>query len=350
MNSNIIGIDLAKNIFSICVMNKEGRVLKRKTVTRARLVDTVVRYCGKGIVAMEACGGSNYFARKFIALGYEVRLIAAQFVKPYVKSNKNDKADAEAICEAASRKEMRFVTVRSEWQQDIQNIHRVRSRLMKQRTAICSEIRGLLFEYGIVIPKGITYIRRHLREILDYHRAFQSPIWYKTFKELHEEFIEIDKRIASKDKELEVIAREIASVKRLLKVPGVGIITATAIYAAVGDPKDFKNGRQFSACLGLTPRQTSTGGKTKLGRITKRGDKYIRSLLIQGTSSVLIAIRNKKKRDKFSLWAWRLHTTKGHKHACVAIANKLARIIWVVLNGEEFKTVEQLEAMKLLAA
>lgn len=340
---NIIGIDLAKNTFSVCVMSERGKVLIRRTVSRGRLFEYVLQQ-GDGIVAMEACGGAHYWGRRFREAGFEVRLIAAQFVKPFVKSNKNDELDAEAICEAASRKQMRFVSLRSEWQQDIQNVHRVRERMVKQRTGLCNELRGLLLEYGIIIPKGITALRRALPEILDREHS-RSALWRETFLELFEELHGLDKRIAKLDERLEQLARDCEQCQRLLKIPGVGVLTATAVTAAVGDIREFKNGRQFAAWLGLVPSQHSTGGRTKLGRISKRGDRYLRKLLILGARSRGLSIGRSKKQDYTSLWMLAVKERRGLNRALVAMANKTARTVWYVLAKDvEFREYQPLAA------
>lgn len=348
--TNILGIDLAKNIFHLCKMNNSGRVIKRLKATRGNLLQTVINHCD-GVVAIEACGGANYWARQFESLGLEVRQMPAQFVKPFVKSNKNDKIDAEAICEAASRPQMRFVTTKTEQQQDIQSLHRIRERLVKQRTALSNEIRGLLLEYGIAIPKGVSQIRRNLHKIIEENAINHSVLWKATFLNLYEEFVSTDKQIAHYEKMLKTEAQTNETCKRLEEVPGVGMITATAIISSVTNAKDFKNGRQFAAYLGLTPRQNSTGGKARLGGISKRGDGYIRKLLVQGAMSVAIAIERKRthkdesKRglNKTQEWFFELTKRRGSKKAVIALANKTARQIWKVLSGENFKTQEELE-------
>lgn len=338
---NIIGIDLAKDKFHLCVMNKEGRVLRRGRACRTNLVAAVLKQ-GPGIVAVEACGGANYWARCFKEHGYETRIMAAKFVKPFVKSNKNDVIDAEAICEAASRPQMRFVSARAEWQQDIQSLHRIRERLVREQVALSNETRGLLLEYGIVLPKGMSNIRNRVTELVETHAGSHSELWRETFSELYREFCDRDARIEHYERRLKGIARNDERCKRLEKIPGVGYLTATAFAAAVGNPHDFKNGRQFAAWLGLVPRQDSTGGKITLGRISKRGDKYKRKLLVQGACSLAFAAARKKKQDMTSRWYFELAHRRGPKRAVVALANKMARMIWVVLSGKEFKLPEDL--------
>ena len=298
---------------------------------------------------MEACGGAHYWARLFESHGYETRIIAAQFVKPFVKSSKNDEIDAEAICEAASRPQMRFVATRSEEQQDIQNLHRIVERLTKQRTGLANEIRGLLLEYGIVIAKGISNVRSQLPTVVELDGSEQSALWSETFNELYLEFKALDSRIAHYEKRIKAIAAGNEICRRLVEIPGVGPRTATAIYAAVGNAKEFKNGRQFAAWLGLVPRQHSTGGKPRLGRITKRGDKYIRKLLVLGARSAAIACARKEAKamplNETQRWFRTVVKNAGTNKAIVAMANKTARRIWVVLNGKNFMEPEQLLAM-----
>lgn len=349
---NIIGIDLAKNSFSICVMNKVGRVLKRyNNVKRPQLLTRIMNG-HKGVVAMEACGGSNYWARSFESCGFETRIIAAQFVKPFVKSNKNDEIDAEAICEAASRPQMRFVTTKSEEQQDIQNLHRIRERLLKSRTALSNEIRGLLLEYGIVIPQGICHVRTKLIGLLEERKEAHSTLWLETFRKLHEEFCSLDESIEHYGKRIKAIAHSNKTCLRLLAIPGIGEIIATAIFAAAGDAATFRNGREFSAWLGLTPGQHSTGGKPRLGGISKRGDKYLRKLLIQGARSLAIAAERKRNHkdplkrtlNQTEKWLFEVGKRRGSSRAVVALANKTARRMWKVLRGEDFKQPEELLA------
>ena len=349
--SNIIGIDLAKNIFSICVMNSRGRVLKRlNRVSRANLIAKVVGECGAGVIAMEACGGAHYFSRTFESLGYETRIIAAQFVKPFVKSNKNDAIDAEAICEAASRPCMRFVGTKSEYQQDIQAVHRVRERLVKSRTALANEIRGLFLEYGIVIPKGIRNLRNQLPEILEAEKSKHSVLWVELLTELYQELQALDDRIDCSDQRMQEIVKSNDICQRLTQVPGVGNLIATAIYAAVGNGEQFNKGREFAAWLGLTPKQYSTGGKERLGGISKRGNKYLRKSLIQGCRSRAIAAERKRNHsdplkrnlNKTELWLFALAERSNGNKAVIALANKTARNIWHVLRGKDFKQPEQL--------
>jgi len=346
-SDSIVGIDLAKNVFHVCVMNGAGRVQKRKRLRRKELFEWVTNHC-TGVVAFEACGGAHYWARRFRSVGFEVRMIAGQFVKPYVKSNKNDEIDAEAICEAASRPQMRLVGVRSEEQQDIQNLHRVRERLVRQRTAVSNEIRGLLLEYGIVIQQGLSYVRNELHGIVEAHRGERGELWARTFLSLHEELCEVDEKVKRYTKELKTIAKQDPICRELLNIPAIGELGATAIVAAVGDVGVFKNGRQFAASFGVTPTQHSTGGKTRLGRISKRGNRYIRCLAVLGSQSQLRCAKRRRAQGKDNStdrWALALAARRGHNVAVVAYANKTLRRVWTVLSGEKFMQPEELSQM-----
>ncbi|HLG19650.1 MAG TPA: IS110 family transposase [Bdellovibrionota bacterium] len=330
-----MGIDLAKNIFELHGRDIHGRVVFQKRVRRAELREVVAKVKPQMIV-VEACGGSNYWAREFQKLGCEVRLISPQFVKPYVKTNKNDRADAEAICEAATRPGMHFVPIKSVEQQDIQNLHRVRQRLVQSRTALSNQIRGLLAEYGVVIPQGSERFSQRLSELLQGESAEMSFRCRKIIEKLSEELRAVKNRIVEMEFELNDIFKTSETCRRLERVPGVGTLTATAILAAVGDPKVFRNGRQLSAWLGLVPRQHSSGGKDRLLGISKRGDKYLRTLLVHGARAVLR--HHKTRRDHLGEWLGRLETRRGIHKACVALANKNARVLWALMaTGKEYR-------------
>lgn len=338
MNITTIGIDIAKRFFQIHGINANGKTVLRKKLIRDQVLNFMSNL-PKCLVGIEACGGSNYWAREITKLGHKVNLIAPQFVKPYVKTNKNDRADAEAICEAVSRPNMRFVTVKSTTQQDILSLHRVRERLVKNRTALANEIRGLLLEFGYIIPQGINKITTKLTEILD--QGSLTQISHQTFSDLKEEFIENDKKIKDIEKRLKEIANNLNMYQKLKSVPGLGLITATALIASLGNVTNFKNGRQLSAWLGLVPKQHSSGGKEQLLGISKRGDVYLRTLLIQGARSLLNAKfrytteeqRSNKDFSKFTAWMLILAEKRGHNRTVVAIANKLARVVFALLSN-----------------
>ena len=287
---------------------------------------------------MEACGGANYWAREIKALGHEVKLIAPQYVKPYVKGNKNDYNDAEAIAEAAQRPTMRFVPIKSVEQQDIQNLHRQRERIKKARTALVNQVRGLLAEYGIVINKGVAAVRKGLPELLEDAENGLTMRSRELFADLFEELRLLDERFKQSEKQIEASNRGNEVCQRLDEILGIGPITASATYAAAGNGKDFVNGRHFSAWIGLVPGQHSTGGKPTLLGISKRGNVYLRTLFIHGARAVLRHSANKT--DRFSLWAQALLERRGHNKACVAVANKMARMAWVIMaRGENYRPV-----------
>ncbi len=335
-NITLLGIDIAKNIFQLHGVDAKGSPVLRKKINRSKLLETIVNLPPCTIV-MEACGGANYWSRKFKNLGHSARLISPQFVKPFVKTNKNDRNDSEAICEAASRPSMRFVSPKSVEQEDIQAVHRVRSRLVQERTALINQIRGLLIEYGIIIPQGVNKVRKAMPEILEDAENELSHSGRALFAELYEELIEKDKRVNNYDKKIEAIFKSNDMCKKISKIEGVGPISATAIVATIGNPKVFKNGRHFAAFLGLVPRQSSSGNKERLLGISKRGDVYIRTLLIHGGRTVVRHI-GAKNEDNRSNWIRSLKERRGANRAAVAIANKNARIIWAMLaKNEEYR-------------
>lgn len=342
MDITTIGIDIAKRNFQIHGVNKNGKTVLKKKLMREQVL-TFMANLPKCLVGIEACGGANYWAREISKLGHKVKLMAPQFVKPYVKTNKNDCADAEAICEAVERPNMRFVLAKSIEQQDILSIHRVRERLVKNRTALANEVRGLLLEFGFIIPQGINKVIDKLNEILDSNEL--SAISRQTFNNLKEEFITNDNRVKELEKRLKLLASQCDVYKRLITIPGIGLITATALTASIGNANCFRNGRQLSAWLGLVPRQHSSGGKEKLLSISKRGDVYLRTLLIQGARSVFnaklryttVEQHNKKDYSRFTDWMFSLAERSCHNKTVVAIANKLARIVYAVLrNGDDY--------------
>lgn len=322
--SNVYGLDIAKTVFHVCRMNRGGRVIERKRLQRSEVLEYFSTQA-RGLVGIESCGGSSYWARELEGLGFEVRLIPAQYVKPFVKSQKNDTIDAEAIAEAVVRPTMRFVSANTIEQQDIQNVHRVRERLVKQRTALSNQIRGLLLEYGIVVAKGVAHVRAKLVQLFD--EPMPRLLFREIFADLKDELLSLEEKIKRYDSILKRISRENKACQALEQISGVGPTTSTAILAAVRHPKDFKNGRQFSAWLGLVPRQHSTGGKQKLGSITKCGNKYIRKLLVHGAR---MEIRYAKKHDH--TWLIKLNERRGYNRAAVALANKNARRLWATLS------------------
>ena len=285
---------------------------------------------------MESCGGAHHWARCLLAHGFKVRLVAPQFVKPYVKSNKNDANDAEAICEAMSRPHMRFVSMKTVEQQDIQAVHRIRGELTKQRTAKANQIRGLVAEYGLVAPLKLVHLRRALPCWLEDAENGLTARFRRLLNGLWGDLQALDERMAELDREIAVIAQSDPVARRLQQLRGVGPIIATALVAAVGNGEQFANGRQMSAALGLTPRQRSSGGKERLLGISKRGDAYLRVLLIHGARSVIRTSRGKE--DRLSQWVTRLAARSHANVAVVAMANKTTRMAWAMLkNGTDYK-------------
>jgi len=332
MKITTLAIDIAKSVFHCFGVNQTGHLVKKKMLKRSMLLNYIVQLepC---TIAIEACGSANHWAREFNKLGHKTVLIAPQFVAPYRKGNKNDYNDAQAIAEAAQRPNMRFVPIKSIEQQDVQILHRIRERLVKQRTALSNQTRGILAEYGLVMKKGKKAFREAIPGFLEDAQNQLTFVSRALFSNLYEEFIELDKKIDEYEKQIVQESKTNATCQRLNGILGVGPITATAAYAAVGDGKEFKNGRHFSAWCGLVPKQHSTGGKNNLLGISKRGNTYLRTLFIHGARSVLQHCGNKT--DRFSLWAKALEERRGFNKACVAIANKIARVSWVVMAREE---------------
>ena len=327
-NVTTCGIDLAKNVFSIHAVDGHGVVVLRKTVVRARLA-ALVAQLPACVIGLEACSGAHEWARRFALHGHTVKLMAPKFVAPYRKSGKNDSTDAEAICEAVGRPSMRFVPVKSVEQQAMLTLHRVRLGFVEERTATINRIRGLLAEFGVVLPQRVVEVRRGAAATLD-----QLPsLAQRALRDLLAHVRVLDERIAEYEREIEQHACRDERAKRIQKLRGVGPISASAIVSSVAEAHEFKNGRQFAAWLGLTPKQYSTGGKARLGRITAHGDAYLRTLLIMGARSMLqTALR---RTDRLARWALAVRARRGYHRACVAIAAKHARIIWAMLAKNE---------------
>jgi transposase len=290
---------------------------------------------------MEACAGAHYWGRIAGVAGHTVKLIAPHFVKPYVKSNKNDRVDAQAIWEAAQRPNMRFVAVKTLEQHDIQSLHRIRSRVVKNRTALTNQIQGLLLEYGIITRPGRQALRRHIPEILEDADNGLTVRFRRMLAELYQELVQLDERVEKLDEQVAQFVRSNEDCQRLMTIPGIGPLGATALYAAVGNINLFKNGRELAAWLGLVPRQYSTGGKPRLLGISKRGDVYLRALLIHGARAALRVID--KKLDNKSLWAKQLIARRNKNVAAVAMANKSVRIAFALLKyGAEYRSATTL--------
>ena len=323
-----VGIDLAKNVFSLHGVDGAGRVMLRRTVRRDQLVATVAALppC---LIGMEACSGAHEWGRRFQGLGHTVRLMAPKFVAPYRKSGKNDGNDAEAICEAVTRPNMRFVPVKSAEQQALLTLHRVRHGFVVERTAIINRLRGLMSEFGVVLPLRSITVRRQAAAAAE----GLPELARRVIGDLLEQLCLLDERIGGYDREIEAQARLCEPAQRLMKIRGIGSTTALAIVATVGNAREFENGRQFAAWIGLTPSQYSTGGKPRLGHISKRGDAYLRNLLVQGARSVLNSAG--MHQDRMSRWILELQPRRGYYRTLVAIANKNARIAWALLAKNE---------------
>jgi transposase len=328
-----VGIDLAKNVFSLHGVDAAGRAVLRRTVRRDRLVETVASL-SPCLIGMEACSGAHEWGRRFEQHGHTVKLMAPKFVAPYRKSDKNDGNDAEAVCEAVTRPNMRFVPVKSTEQQALLALHRVRQGFVVERTAIINRLRGLLSEFGVVLPLRSVTVRRQAAQAAE----GLPELARRAIGDLLEQLRLLDERIGAYDKEIEAQARLSEPARRLMKIRGIGATTALAIVATVGNAREFKNGRQFAAWIGLVPGQHSTGGKARLGHISKRGDAYLRNLLVQGARSVLQSAP--AHQDHRSRWALELQQRRGYYRTLVAIANKNARVAWALLaKNEELKTV-----------
>lgn len=330
MKATTIGIDLAKNVFQIHGVNEFGKPVIKKQLKRDQMAAFFAN-TPPALIGMEACASAHHWARKLQSLGHTVKLMAPQFVKPYVKSNKNDANDAEAICEAVTRPNMRFVPIKNVEQQAVLSLHRVRQGFVAARTAQANQIRGLLGEYGLVIPKGIAHIARRVPELIE-DASNELPGAFRLLIELlvthlkllHSQVLDIEKKIQAWHRGTE-------ASRRLETIPGIGPITASALVASIGDAKNFESGRQLAAWLGLVPRQHSSGGKQNLLGISKRGDSYLRTLLIHGARACIQAFSRK---GNSSGWLHELLQRRNHNVAAVALANKNARIVWALLTQQ----------------
>ena len=332
MKITTFGIDLAKNVIQVHGIDVHGNTVLRKQLRRNQVIEffTKLQPC---LVGMEACGSAHHWARKLEQLGYTVKLMAPQFVKPYVKTNKNDVADAEAICEAVGRKNMRFVPVKNIEQQAILSVHRARQSFVKARTAQANQIRGLLAEYGIVVPQGISCIVKDVLKTMEAGGYDLPGNFQQLIARLVDHFKELDKQVDELERQIKQWHRDNEASCKLAEIPGIGPITASALVASVGDAKAFKNGRQMAAWLGLVPRQHSTGGKPMLLGISKRGDTYLRTLLIHGARSI---VRLAQAKTALGCgWLQGLMSRRNANVATVALANKNARIVWALLTKDD---------------
>ncbi len=331
MKVTTLGIDLAKNVFRVHGCDRRGKAVVSKSLTRKQLL-SFVSQLEPCLVGMEACPTSNYWAREIEKFGHQVRLMAPRFVRPYVKTNKNDSADAEAICEAVRRPTMRFVAVKSAAQQDVQAVHRIRAQLVRTRVALANQVRGLLAEYGIVMGCGFAALKRTLPSVLEDERL--SGLMREVVAEIGERLRYVEERLHQYDLRIRRLTQGDERCLRLAEVPGIGELTATALVAMVGNAREFKSGRELAAYLGLVPRHRASGGKTVMLGISKRGDSYLRTLLIHGARA---ALRN-NTRWAHGAWAEALKARRGPNIAAVALANKNARVAWKLLStGERYR-------------
>lgn len=331
-----IGLDLAKHLFHVVCCDQRGKLIKKRMLRRSQVLPYFANLaaCRVGI---EACAGAHYWARELGALGHQVKLIAPQFVTPYRRGHKNDYNDALAIAQAVVNPEMRFVPVKHPAQQDIQALHRLRERRIADRTALCNQLRGLLMEYGLVLPKGISTLRKRLPELLEDADNGLSELLRRLLTQCYQGLCELDRQIAFFTRELQQVSTQQAGCRRLQTIPGYGPIVASLFHSVVGDGASYRRGREVSAALGLVPRQHSSGGKVRLLGISKCGNRYLRSLLVHGARAVVIQAVHKE--DRLSRWINRIRARGGINKATVALANKMARLGWAILaHGTEYRS------------
>lgn len=337
MQITTIGIDIAKNVFHIVCCNAHNKVVRKKVVKRRYLL-TYLSNFDSSLVVMEACATSNYWGREIRALGHSVKLLPAQHVKAFLTGNKNDFNDAYAIVVASQQSHIKAVPIKTVEQQDNQLVHKVRELAVGQRTALCNQIRGLLLEYGIHIKQGVNALRKHIIVLLE-DSSDLSHTLSEILHLLYRQLVQLDNSIERYVEQIKRHASENDICQRLQSIPGIGPIVASGIYNEIGNGSAYRRGRDVSASLGLVPRQHSTGGRDVLLGISKRGNRYLRCLLIQGAKAVVS--RAKKKTDKLSLWINKLVATRGHNRACVAYANKMVRMAWALtVSGEHYQVNE----------
>lgn len=330
-----MGLDIAKQVFQVHGVDERGKVGARKQLARAKVLGFFAQLppC---LIGIEACGSAHYWGRELTKLGHTVKLMATQFVAAYRKRGKNDANDAEAICEAVGRPNMRFVAIKSREQQSVLMVHRARTLVVANRTAQVNQIRGLLGEFGLVVPKGVARLRREIPGILEDAENGLPVLAREVLSGLIEQVRELDGRVAAYDRQIRALAEASEPARRLMKIEAIGPQTATALIASMGDPHVFKNGRGYAASLGITPRQYSSGGKERLGPITRQGDRYLRTLLVHGARASLRVID--RKTDAKSAWARRLKQRRHVNVAAVALAAKHARIAWAILaHGTDYR-------------
>ena len=338
MQIRSVGIDLGKTTFHLVALDDNGKVLLKKKFTQRQLI-TFTANLQTSLIGMEACGGAHFLGRTLRAQGHEVKLIPAQFVKPFVKSNKNDFLDAEAIAEAVDRQNMRFVPIKTDDQLDLQALHRVRDRLIARRTSVINQLRAFLLERGLVFAKSPSKLRERMPEILENAEEDLTPRMRNLLAMLWNEWKDLESQLEEMNDEVERIASSDSACMRLRQIPGIGPLVATVIVAAIGNGAAFHKGREFAAWLGIVPRQYSTGGKARLYGISKRGNNYLRKILIHGARAVVL--RSKRDRIAIGDWMTALEARAPRNVLIVATANKLARIAWAVLSsGQDYRAVQ----------
>ena len=323
-----IGLDLAKNVFHAVCCDENGKIIRKKMLKRSQVLSYFANLSAC-LVGMEACASAHYWARELNTLGHPVKLIPPQYVKPYVRGNKNDYNDALAIAEAVVRPEMRFAAVKTTEQQDVQALYRLRERQIADRTALCNQLRGLLAEYGLVLPKGVNVVRKRLPELLEDAENGLNDLFRRLLARSYQALRELDEHIDFYTCEMARESQQSDACQRLQTIPGYGPIVASVFHSMVGTGEAYRRGRDVSASLGLVPRQHGSGGKEVLLGISKRGDRYLRSLLVHGARAVVIRAVNKE--DRLSRWINKVRAQRGYNKATVALANKMARIGWAVL-------------------
>ena len=332
----VVGIDLANNVFQVCGLNQAGKVGFNRKITRAKLAE-FVQHLAPTVLALESCGSANYWARRFEALGHEVRIIPAQHVKPFVRGNKNDANDALAICEAALRPDVRPVPIKTQAHQDLQMLHRIRQRHLRNATAVANQARALLRENGIVVPLSVNKLLKAIPDLLEDAENGLSPLGRQVLDTLQQELRYERQCVEEFERILKTHLADNETYEHLQTIPGYGPIISSALLAAVGNASQFKRSRQMSAWVGLTPRHTGTAGKTTLLDTSKKGDRYLRAVLIHGARTVVMW--SKDKDDPLSLWINRIIERRGRNKAVVALANKCVRIAWAIITrGEVYRT------------
>lgn len=327
-NAAVIGLDIAKNVFYAVGKDERGNEVLKRKMTRNQVLESFANLPAAKI-GIEACATAHYWARELIKLGHDVKLIAGQRVSRRVIGNKNDYRDAKAIGDLRSEPETLYVPINTEAQQDIQMVHRIRQRLVENRKALMLQIRSLLGEYGLSFPAGVTALRKGLREVLGGEHNGLSSAALEIFAKMQEQLTELDQWVEDYDERVQKIAHQQEAVEQLMEMPGLGVLNSTALIAAVGDARHFPSGRHLSANIGITPHEHSSGGKQRLFGISKRGDCYLRTLLIHGARSALRCAEGKN--DRMLQWALKLKEAKGFNVAAVALANKMVRIAWAML-------------------